>query len=71
MYFYPIIAENRKRNKIKTCKSCIYCEKAPNNPNYKNAFGWCKYPLPFFLNTQPLIYKKEFKPCSVYKNINS
>ncbi len=51
------------------CDTCRHCKKAPANLNYKKAFGWCMCPKPFFIQTEPLIYKKDFtsKSCPTYQ----
>ena len=53
------------------CNTCKHCKKAPANPNYKDTFGWCLCPKPFFIQTEPLIYKKDFSNtrCRMYQRI--
>lgn len=55
---------------IDNCRTCIFCKPSPEYPQYRDTFGWCKAPRPFWVgDSEPLINKNEFKkgvPCSTY-----
>jgi len=55
---------------MKNCFTCEHCEIPPKeHKQYKDSFGWCMAPRPFFLSdTQPLIKKSEFSECSMHSD---
>lgn len=52
-----------------SCATCAYCRRVPNYPQYRDAYGWCMYPMPFWVSTgQPLVRRKDFRgTCPAYR----